>query len=267
MDILVTVSTKEQLEAALTSRASFIFAEADISEETAYEELVNRIRAAGKKAGLAFPYVVRSFTEKRFTDHAETLRKAGFDGYIIRSMESLDYALKNRLTGTFYADQGLYAFNSASVEVLKDIGFGYVTVPYELNFREAAETGFSGEILTVYGHLPMMVTQNCIRKTLGKCEGKPEDLVLRDRLGHGMRVENHCRFCYNLILNTVPLSLLSCRAEAEALAPGGIKLMFTGESGEETARIIRSFSAAFLDGKPLKDPEGTTRGHFKRGVE
>ena len=60
----------------------------------------------------------------------------------------------------------------------------------------------------------MMVTANCIRKTAGGClrrKGKraaSENMVrLLDRYRTEFPVETDCGYCYNIIYNSVPISL------------------------------------------------------------
>lgn len=267
MELILSVSTTEQFANALRTRATVLILEADLCAPVEYAAKTEEAHRANKRIYLAFPYVVRSFTADFFEKHAKTVKNAGFDGFLIRSPESLDYLKKHEIIGEFVSDAGLYAFNSSSKAVLRDFGFTRLTVPYELNYREAKETDFTGEILTAYGYLPMMVTENCLHKTLEQCDGKRRDLILYDRLNHGMRTENHCRFCYNLIFNTLPMSLLGCKKEIGELNPGFLKLYFTFESGNELFKITREFESVFLDGETLPAPENTTRGHFKRGVE
>ena len=76
------------------------------------------------------------------------------------------------------------------------------TAPLELNSRELEEKGICGEELMVYGNIPMMVTAQCLKKTLEGCTGRPELLWMKDRKGKEFPVKNHCRFCYNTIYNS-----------------------------------------------------------------
>ena len=70
-----------------------------------------------------------------------------------------------------------------------------------------------GELI-VYGYLPMMVSAQCVKKTMEGCTGRPEVLYLRDRKGKAFPVKNQCRFCFNTIYNESPLSLLGLSGEA-----------------------------------------------------
>ena len=93
-------------------------------------------------------------------------------------------------------------------------------------------------------------------------------LTLKDRTGALLPVNNHCAFCYNTIYNASPLSLLGLESAVRRLGPAVIRLNFTTENQEETARTIRAFADGFLRGQEVSQPcRDFTRGHFKRGVQ
>ena len=47
-----------------------------------------------------------------------------------------------------------------------------MTLPVELNARELSDAGVRGELI-VYGYLPMMVSAQCVKKTMEGCTGRP----------------------------------------------------------------------------------------------
>lgn len=61
----------------------------------------------------------------------------------------------------------------------------------------------------IYGKIPMMVTANCVTQTLDRCR-KGEGgriLELTDRYHKRFPVMRNCTHCFNVIYNSVPLSL------------------------------------------------------------
>ena len=54
-------------------------------------------------------------------------------------------------------------------------------LPVELNSRELEARDSRERELLVYGSIPVMVTAQCIRKTVEGCSKCPEYLYLRDR--------------------------------------------------------------------------------------
>ena len=62
-----------------------------------------------------------------------------------------------------YGDFGLNAFNSETLEVLKDCGIVRQTVSFELRFAQIRDLKKPMETeMIVYGRLPLMVTENCM---------------------------------------------------------------------------------------------------------
>jgi putative protease len=92
-----------------------------------------------------------------------------------------------------------------------------------------------------------------------------ESALLTDRYQKKFPVKNNCLYCYNIVYNSVPLSL---HKELEKGTKYPIKrLAFTVETAEETKKILEYYR--LLDegmAEQLPFDEFTT-GHEKRGVE
>ena len=203
-----------------------------------------------------------------FETHRSALFAAEFDGLVIGSMEEIQFLKDMGWEKPLVFDHNLYGFNHMAAELYESLGAVRQTIPLELNYREILKTGGRGKELIVYGHMPVMVSAQCIQKTVGGCTKKEGILTLKDRMGKEFPVKNHCRFCCNTIYNTSPLSLLHERAAIGEIAPAAVRLQFTVESPEETERIVRVFAGAFVGGLEVKDPlPEMTRGHFRRGAE
>ncbi|MBR0086689.1 MAG: U32 family peptidase [Lachnospiraceae bacterium] len=263
------VRTAEQLEAALAADglARIYLSSALISAEE-YKVACGKAHEGNKEMFLAFPRIWRDRAEAFFEKEAETIRKAGFDGFLIPSFDALDYLERQGIPGKRTADHNLYRFNSLTEKVLRSLSFDRLTLPVELNERELRNTGSSGSALVLYGYLPMMVTANCIQKSTVRCTHTPGILYLSDRKKNRMAVLSECRFCQNTILNSVPLSLLKDSGAAEDLGLSEGRLDFTIEDRQETGRVIDLFRKVYLDKLPA-DAEipSYTRGHFRRGVD
>ena len=122
--------------------------------------------------------------------------------------------------------------------------------------------------MVVYGRLPLMVSAQCIQRTADRCSRRPGILSVRDRMGKEFPVRNVCRFCYNVIYNTSPLSLHGMEEMVRRLGPASVRLAFTTETKEEAQEIARAFVRGFGEGQETLFPgRDFTRGHFKRGVE
>ncbi len=273
LEFAVSVSTMDQLEAALSfmekksGRAFGIYLASEEFSPENWKKLADRCHKAGTFCYLMLPRIFRSGTEKYFLRNLETLKKAGFDALGIGSMEEPGFLREQGVNLPLYFDHGMYAFNRLAMETMKQYGASRLTVPVELNSREIAGMGGGGELI-VYGYLPMMISAQCIQKTMAGCNGQPGVLYLRDRKGKRFPVKNQCRFCFNTIYNESPLSLKGLSDEVKKLSLKAWRLNFTMEDNKTTKEVLESFYEEFAEEGDKASPVGNfTRGHFKRGVE
>jgi putative protease len=246
---------------------SRLYIDAAHFEPERWSQYVTACHKKGKECFLTMPHVFRTEAQLFFDRHQNYLKEAGFDGFLIRSMEEPGYLKKTGVKGNLVFDFGMYGMNNQAQKMLKDLGAHEITWPVELNSRELEKLEIPGELL-IYGRLPMMVTAQCIHQGVERCDKTPVELNLKDRMGKEFPVRNHCAFCYNSIYNSAPLSLLGLSETVNTLSPASLRLQFTIESPRETENILKAFSDEFLSGKKAETnlPE-FTRGHFKRGIE
>jgi putative protease len=98
-------------------------------------------------------------------------------------------------------------------------------------------------------------------------ESTGESTILKDRYQKEFSVLNYCKHCYNMIYNSVPLSLHQYLSEIEKEKPDSMRLLFTIESKAETAKIVDYFVKAQKGLMGNLPYEEYTNGHYKRGVE
>ena len=233
-----------------------------------WKELALVCREKGKECFLSFPQIFRKREEEYFRKEWESFLQAGFDGCLIRSAEEILFLREEMgYTGRLIFDSCLYTCNRKAQDVMRNLGADGLTYPLELNGSELSGLDGREEELVVYGYLPVMVSAQCIRRTVSGCDRRTGILKLKDRLGKEFTVRNCCRFCCNIIYNTAPLSLLGQERRAGGLNPAALRLQFTWEEPEEAVKITQSFAESFLRGKEASLPGEFTRGHFKRGVE
>ncbi len=231
-----------------------------------YRHTVQRIHAAGKQAFLKFPQVFRDRARSYMELHSEDIHAAGFDGFVISSLEELGFVRQHGLSGIVVSDSSLYAFNSLSVRTLKEAGIDRVTVPTELNRHEISATyAYQGQEMTVYGRAPMMVSASCLHKTLSGCKKQENTWTLIDRMDNRMPVVNNCRYCMNTIFNAHPTCLLDELETVLGFKLSVLKLDFTTENREETENLLKAFETR--DSALLPKNYSYTHGHFRRGVQ
>lgn len=193
-------------------------------------------------------------------------------------------------------DYTVYGYNQEAIQALVSLGADGLTYPIELTYHEcrklreklrssargtnadavegesapvpaATRAGADAEAdriglgelpfeLMIYGHLPMMVSANCIQRTSARCDHGNRILQLRDRMGKDMPVRCYCTYCYNQIFNAEPLVLYDLPDEVRALQPQCLRYDFS----VEPAAVVRQV----LEGAV---PRSMTRGHFRHGIE
>ncbi len=130
--------------------------------------------------------------------------------------------------------------NASSAAEAEKMGFESFILSPELSLPQLRDIG-GASVVTVYGRLPLMLTEKCIGKELGGCEKcKSGKSVLVDRRGVSFPVLR--RFEHrSVIFNSVPLYMADRR---EILEKNGLlawHFIFSTESKREAAEIISAY--------------------------
>lgn len=142
----------------------------------------------------------------------------------------------------------------------------------ELNLRELRELGRpEGASALVYGHIPIMVTEQCPVRDANGCRPSTAlgsiSAYLKDRKGAQLPVERHCHFCYSTIYSSDPIWLGDKPEVLRHLPVDGLRMFFLEEAPERVGSTLTAYVHA-LEGKAAHNgPSSYTRGHFFRGVE
>ena len=250
----------------------------DRYDAAGWNRVCEEIHRAGKQAIYAFPYVLRREALQYYQKNREYMAEAGWDGFLIRSLDAAGLVQEEAWEGIRIFDQGMYTWNRRAVQQMRALGADLMTLPYELRQSEMDLRGYEDSQLVVYGRLPVMISAQCSRKTTGHCrllQGKKREqasceaefIALRDRKSAAFREDSHCRFCYSVIYNSVPLWLVDRIPEACSQ----VRFAFTDEPVGVPSRILKeslrlnSEGIWEIYGHPSADD--FTRGHFMRGVE
>lgn len=267
----VLLQKKEQLTALMESDFPYdtVYLEADFQNEAGVvgEAETEACRNAGKNVYIALPFIVRSKDEAFLKKLLPLMNRA--DGVLVRNLETLGFLQKNDYEGSIRLDAGMYCFNKKTVAFYEPLAESYC-MPYELNHKEQKslsrmETGILAEHV-VYGRIPLMVTANCTQRTMEKCikSAHMGENRLRDRYRKEFPVMLHCRYCYNVILNSVPLSL---HDTISIQTDDILRIQFTSEDYRETRAVLKFFKNR-MEGGSMEPPfTEFTKGHEKRGVD
>ncbi len=254
------------------------------------EQKMEALHSMGLKCFFACPPVFRSRVRDFFADPCVCELFSRFDGFLVSSVDELEFLRNQFPNSRFVSEDCLYAANTEARAFFRGEGIIRFILPAELNARELREVVSSDSELILYGYQPLMQSAQCVRRNTMGCvkrekhtrtsksgAGEYELLYLRDRRQVRFPVLTRCRFCTNTVYNSVPLRLFGCGEQLQKLQVPYLRLSFTVESAEETMRILRTartFIAEFdntsssseQSKRKQPDTEGT-RGHFKRGVE
>ena len=270
--IHVLVSGEEQLDAVLASpHADLVYIEAALlyrmgdPVESALA-LVRRCIAAGKEAGIALPRIDREGSSaSELKEAAAMLLQEGLSVFLVRSLESFADLLQRGLAPSMRLDASLYTFNSEAQEFFRELGTDRDTAPIELNRRELSGRDNRFNEIVAYGYLPLMISAQCLKKNTDSCTKRGDTLTLTDRTGSKFFVSCECVFCYNVLYNTLPLSLLGEGPALAALGFESIRLEFTMEDAELVKSVLAA-AGRFRQGREGGLAVSCTKGHFLRGV-
>lgn len=236
------------------------------------DEILDGIRCMkenGVSCYIVFPAVFRKKASDFIHKYGDVIFSDDISGYYCNNLDSLAYIKEHAKEKLIFADYALYSSNRNAVEFLGQQGVKGIVSSYELTHFEWLDMRKDfdqnsqmekpiGEYL-VYAHLPFMQTANCVKKTFGKCNGKNEITLLKDRTGKNVYVYNQCEICENTVYNGVPLSLAN---EVDIIDADILRIAFTVEDEEHMKDILDMF----FEGKKSFVKE-FTKGHFKKGIE
>ena len=214
----------------------------------------------------------------------ENSHKLGFTGLVARNLEELAFLNLRGYTGRIITDYGIYIWNHEALSFwekddLVKRRFDEYSIPFELNSHEIRDlrqlsTSDLPAAICLYGRIPMMISAGCIRKTQGECTSKREQnyavtMQLTDRMKHILPVTCACRYCYNVIWNSVPLSLHKQFQDIVKMhVAETFRIDLQLENAQQTDAVL-AFWKAILQNEQTGNPPYAdyTTGHFKRGVE
>lgn len=272
-----TVSSVKQLEACLLKRIERIYVPAS-SLGTDMEDALRSAAGKGAELFLALPLIWRRETEKELAWLERLLRSGLFDGVQASCPAALTWLSEKGWEGKTALDHRIYIWNRETWGFWERYADTYCA-PLELNRSQLYELPEKGKEILVYGRIPMMVTANCVRKTAGSClrerneKNGYKEAALIDRYHAEFPVMTDCRFCYNVIYNSVPLSLHNYTEDLQEHQICNLRFDFLEESAEDIIRILELFERGSLgdtenERKSIAAafPAGFTTGHFKKGA-
>lgn len=160
-----------------------------------------------------------------------------------------------------YGDFTLNATNSLSCEFFKERKVSNLNLSVELNLKNIKNINCDGMKLSAfaYGHIPLMITESCLKSNLKKNSCEKGQMLIKDRKGEEFIID--CEDCTkNVIYNPYPVMMADKTDELKEAGINCLRLHFTYENKAQIEEILHSFK---IKQNPLTK---FTRGHFYRGA-
>lgn len=258
----------EQLQPVLhTDIVDEVILRMDRMTDQEIKTAASQVRLAGKRLVLGMPAIWRESVWRASAE--QFARKEGIfwqlkpDGYLIQNMES--FAFLQEVAGVsadqIRTDASLYVMNREAAEWWLEQGVRQMTAPWELTGREWQQSLYKDlQQVIIYGHIPLMVSAQCVVCNTGQCVGAERDDACGTAIFHGEKnrqfmAMHFCKYCYNIIYQGKPFSILR---EREALQKNGLcqwRYEFTVETPEQVRQILAG-----------EVPKEFVTGHYDKDV-
>lgn len=212
---------------------------------------------------VVLPHILKADKYDKFKKLCEKASGCGISRYLCRNIEQIGFLGSSnwkKLSGDVHiiTDSSIYIFNAFAKDELRKmceksgIVLDRMTLPLELTDKEMLPVAGTDTELVVYGSVPLMVSEQCVRKTYGRCDGNWGSVKLTGFKGNEYTVNSMCEFCYTVM--------------------DGKKLNLTQENLEDFNKcVIRyEFDESGADDIQLVMTDGVsggTTGHFHQAID
>ncbi len=249
----------ERLPGSIAAEADIIYAPLEnICEK---HGAVTALISAGRRVFVKMPRIAFDREKPGIEKMLETAKKLGITGALamnigqIKPLRDMSFEVRCGFS--------INAYNSYTLEVLKDMGAAGVTLSYELTLPKirAMAKPIETELL-IYGRQELMITENCLNGGTGGegCKKCRKYRTMTDRRGEKFLVRGEPG-CRTTLLNGHVLYMLDKRDDIKGLGVSHVRFDFTDESPEEMEAVFKKFKE---NGGAL--PKDFTRGLYYKGV-
>ncbi|MDR0949993.1 MAG: U32 family peptidase [Lachnospiraceae bacterium] len=281
----ILISTKEQAEALLEHIQKYslhfnqrslgiLYVESSLPYSVA-EQLRNALKVP---LYIALPPILRQGDHLYKQQLLQKTQSPLYNGCLVRSMEEYAWLKEENYPHPIATDFSIPVWNTTTIDFWTN-KCDSVTLSPELAkaqqiplINHGAQNGLYIEKL-LYGHIPMMISANCIQKTFKQCtknENKDVErpLFLMDRYRAKIPIRIHCDSCINILYNSVPLFLPK---EGKIIKPAlRHRINLTIETKEQSRNVFTTIYNTFLD--PQNDKSQVlisphTTGHEYKSVQ
>ena len=199
------IATMSQFSSVIKFPFSRIYLSLEFFDENKSELIKHMKKRNDVEFYLALPYVLRQNKLLQVKKWNELLNYAEISGVLVRNLEEVGLMEDIKYKKSIQLDYFIYCMNTSACKFWSDLGYQW-TAPLELNRKELKHIYDANEML-VYGRIPVMLSANCINKTLYVCKKESNYRMLTDRMNKNFPIKSNCTYCYNVMYNSIPLSL------------------------------------------------------------
>jgi hypothetical protein len=191
--------------------------------------------------GVVLPVVIPDSEEEEVLRRMKEVRRLGVLWALIGNAGQITLAREAGLIP--FGDFRLNVTNRDALAHYLERGVSALVASPELSLPRLRD--LHGTFATVYGRIPLMITERCFVKENGGC-GKCGKFALRDRTGAEFPILREWRH-RNLIFNSLPTYMGDRKKEMDALGIRRHHFIFSTETREEILHAIE----AYRKGEPL----------------
>jgi len=258
--LTVQVTTKEQITPKLLKlRPEVLYVPIHILalDPVFCHELCRKVRVAA-----VLPRIVHDSELSRLKEDLLLARKMGVREALVGNLGLLMIVREvgMRIRGDF----GLNLYNSASVNLAKELELHSATLSFEMTLPQIRDVSKAVPCeIFAYGRMPLMITENClIRGRTGSCTCNLSTGKLVDKTGAEFPIIKDGDKCRSVLLNGKKLYWLDRQDDLAKLGLWATRLYFTSENPREVDNVLSSWQ----NPQPF-DPGACTRGLYLRGLE
>ena len=210
------------------------------------------------------PHVLR---EVNYSKLDKYISSEIISGVYVHNLESLIYLINKGYSKKIIAGPEIYAFNRYSKDIIEKLCDNFV-LPYELSSHEIDDVIDENGILSVYGRVPLMVSENCVQNTAFKCakDFNAGFTYITDRKKNNLPVYLSCKYCYNVIYNAIKTSLLGAVNDGKTKSSAYL-ISFTDEDFDTAKEVLRAYDDSINHKSNAPLAGEYTKSYYAKGVE
>ena len=149
-----------------------------MNDENSFKEAVKHCQSHGIYVYMFLPHILKAEKYDKFKYLCEKASDCGIDRFVCRNIEQIGFLGSDnwkKLSDKVHiiTDSSIYIFNTFAKDDLSrlcsnaGVILDRMTLPLELTDKEMKPVIGSDTELVVYGNVPLMVSEQCVRSTYG----------------------------------------------------------------------------------------------------